>query len=252
MRIQLETDDGAHIYAQYFGLLELNEAVEAFITGQRDETEFGDQYFRIAPRLETGDPRYAWVNQTLFVAEGRGYPRLRGRVPRLPARLVAATPTQIVVRRRPTARGRTEAVTSSVFRVRVATWNVNSVKQRVHRLLPWLDERSPDVVCLQETKLTDEAFEDLLGDELAARGYEAALHGEATWNGAQLSLDLAVPSQPRVQSRMRRVSRPALLSAGSASPPSTRIREPGPSGATDTRHGSRALSFANADLLRSA
>jgi hypothetical protein len=74
VRIQLETDDGAHIYAQYFGLLELNEAVEAFITGQREETEFGDQYFRIAPRLETGDPRYAWVNQTLFVAEGRGYP----------------------------------------------------------------------------------------------------------------------------------------------------------------------------------
>ncbi len=47
--------------------------------------------------------------------------------------------------------------------VRVATWNVNSVKQRVGRLLPWLEERSPDVVCLQETKLTDEAFAGLLG-----------------------------------------------------------------------------------------
>ena len=74
VRIQFETDDGAHIYAQYFGLLELNEPVQAFIGGQQEETEFGDQYFRIAPRLETGDPRYAWVNQTLFVAEGRGYP----------------------------------------------------------------------------------------------------------------------------------------------------------------------------------
>jgi hypothetical protein len=74
VRIQFETVDGAHIYVQYVGLLELNEAVQAFITGQREETEFGDQYFRIAPRLETGDPRYAWVNQTLFVAEGRGYP----------------------------------------------------------------------------------------------------------------------------------------------------------------------------------
>ena len=42
--------------------------------------------------------------------------------------------------------------------MRIATWNVNSVKQRVPRLLPWLDERRPDVVCLQETKLTDEAF----------------------------------------------------------------------------------------------
>jgi exodeoxyribonuclease-3 len=70
--------------------------------------------------------------------------------------------------------------------VRVATWNVNSVKQRVHRLLPWLDERSPDVVCLQETKLADDAFEELLGEELAARGYEAALHGQATWNGVAI------------------------------------------------------------------
>jgi exodeoxyribonuclease III len=70
--------------------------------------------------------------------------------------------------------------------VRIATWNVNSVKQRVPRLLPWLDERRPDVVCLQETKLADEAFLDLLGDELQARGYEVAVHGEATWNGVAI------------------------------------------------------------------
>jgi len=70
--------------------------------------------------------------------------------------------------------------------VRIATWNVNSVKQRVPRLLPWLDERRPDVVCLQETKLTDEAFLDLLGDELEERGYEVAVHGEATWNGVAI------------------------------------------------------------------
>ena len=70
--------------------------------------------------------------------------------------------------------------------MRIATWNVNSVKQRVPRLLPWLDERRPDVVCLQETKLTDEAFLDLLGDELEERGYEVAVHGEATWNGVAI------------------------------------------------------------------
>jgi len=70
--------------------------------------------------------------------------------------------------------------------VRVATWNVNSIKQRVVRLLPWLDERQPDVVCLQETKLSDEAFEQLLGDALTARGYELALHGEAQWNGVAI------------------------------------------------------------------
>jgi exodeoxyribonuclease III len=70
--------------------------------------------------------------------------------------------------------------------VRIATWNVNSIKQRVPRLLPWLDERRPDVVCLQETKLADDAFLELLGGELAQRGYEAAVHGEATWNGVAI------------------------------------------------------------------
>jgi exodeoxyribonuclease-3 len=70
--------------------------------------------------------------------------------------------------------------------VRVATWNVNSLKQRLPRLLPWLDDRQPDVVCLQETKLANDAFAELLGDELANRGYGVAAHGEATWNGVAI------------------------------------------------------------------
>ena len=70
--------------------------------------------------------------------------------------------------------------------MRIATWNVNSVKQRLPRLLSWLDERRPDVVCLQETKLADEAFFELLGDELAERSYAVAAHGEPTWNGVAI------------------------------------------------------------------
>jgi exodeoxyribonuclease-3 len=70
--------------------------------------------------------------------------------------------------------------------MRIATWNVNSVKQRVPRLLPWLDDRRPDVVCLQETKLTDDAFSALLDDELSARGYEVAAHGQGAWNGVAI------------------------------------------------------------------
>jgi exodeoxyribonuclease-3 len=70
--------------------------------------------------------------------------------------------------------------------MRVATWNVNSVKQRLPRLLAWLDERKPDVVCLQETKLADDAFDQLLGEELASRGYAFARHGEAQWNGVAI------------------------------------------------------------------
>ena len=87
--------------------------------------------------------------------------------------------------------------------MRVATWNVNSAKQRVPRLLPWLDQREPDVVCLQETKLSDDAFRELLGDELAQRGYELALHGEAQWNGVAIlsrvgvaEVEAGVPNAP--------------------------------------------------------
>src|SRR2546421_2948745 len=70
--------------------------------------------------------------------------------------------------------------------MRISTWNVNSVKQRLPRLLPWLDQRRPDVVCLQETKLADRAFIELLGDELTARGYAVAAHGEPSWNGVAI------------------------------------------------------------------
>jgi len=70
--------------------------------------------------------------------------------------------------------------------VRIATWNVNSVKQRVPRLLPWLDQRQPDVVCLQETKLAEDALTELLGSELAERGYAVGYHGEARWNGVAI------------------------------------------------------------------
>jgi exodeoxyribonuclease III len=74
---------------------------------------------------------------------------------------------------------------------------VNSAKQRVPRLLPWLDQRRPDVVCLQETKLADAMFTELLGEELASRGYAVALHGEGQWNGvailSKVGLDDVVP-----------------------------------------------------------
>jgi exodeoxyribonuclease III len=63
---------------------------------------------------------------------------------------------------------------------------VNSVKQRVPRLLPWLDQRRPDVVCLQETKLGDAAFPEPLGEELGGRGYLVARHGEGQWNGVAI------------------------------------------------------------------
>jgi exodeoxyribonuclease-3 len=96
------------------------------------------------------------------------------------------TPVKRLVTSRESVLTATGSRDATVALVRLATWNVNSLRQRLPRLLPWLDDRRPDVVCLQETKLADEAFTELLGDELDRRGYAAAFHGEATWNGVAI------------------------------------------------------------------
>ncbi len=75
VRAQFETGDGAIIYAQYHGLIEMTDPV-ARALAEGSGTQFEDQYFRIAPRLETGAPAYEWVNQALFVGEGRFTPGL--------------------------------------------------------------------------------------------------------------------------------------------------------------------------------
>ncbi|MCZ6598048.1 MAG: exodeoxyribonuclease III [Planctomycetota bacterium] len=67
--------------------------------------------------------------------------------------------------------------------MRIATWNVNSVRARMERLLPWLEEKRPDVVCLQETKCTDDLFPGLPIQDL---GYEIAVHGQRTYNGVAI------------------------------------------------------------------
>jgi Protein of unknown function (DUF3237) len=73
VRLTIHTHDGAHIYVQYLGVIEYNDAAHAANAGERS-SDYGDHYFRTAPRLETGDERYAWVNRTLFVGEGRLHP----------------------------------------------------------------------------------------------------------------------------------------------------------------------------------
>ena len=67
--------------------------------------------------------------------------------------------------------------------MRVATWNVNSIRQRIELLLAWLKEASPDVVCLQEIKCTDDAFPRL---EIESLGYNVVTHGQKTFNGVAL------------------------------------------------------------------
>ncbi len=70
--------------------------------------------------------------------------------------------------------------------MRIATWNVNSIRPRLPRFVPWLEQRRPDVLCLQETKVTDAAFDDLLGAELTRLGYAWAHHGQGQWNGVAI------------------------------------------------------------------
>jgi len=67
--------------------------------------------------------------------------------------------------------------------VRIATWNVNSIKQRLDSALAWLAERQPDIVCLQETKCVDGAFPR---EPFESLGYNVAVHGQKTFNGVAL------------------------------------------------------------------
>jgi hypothetical protein len=73
VRGTLETHDGARIYIQYHGVLEMNEAVLSAVA-KGESTDYGDTYFMTQPRFETGDPRYAWLNRVVAVAEGRLLP----------------------------------------------------------------------------------------------------------------------------------------------------------------------------------
>ncbi len=67
--------------------------------------------------------------------------------------------------------------------MRIATWNVNSIRQRIEPLAAWLGERQPDIVCLQETKCLDETFPR---EPFEALGYNLALHGQKTFNGVAI------------------------------------------------------------------
>ncbi|SHM59186.1 exodeoxyribonuclease III [Actinacidiphila paucisporea] len=67
--------------------------------------------------------------------------------------------------------------------MRIATWNINSITARLPRLLGWLESSGTDVLCVQETKCTDEQFPY---DELRELGYEAAVNADGRWNGVAL------------------------------------------------------------------
>jgi exodeoxyribonuclease III len=67
--------------------------------------------------------------------------------------------------------------------MKIVAWNINSLRKRQDRLFEWLEKTKPDVVCLQETKCTDEQFPALA---LKAAGYDSAYHGEKSYNGVAI------------------------------------------------------------------
>src|SRR5436190_14769075 len=67
--------------------------------------------------------------------------------------------------------------------MRIVSWNINSLRRRQERLLSWLTETKPDIVCLQETKCTDDQFPELA---LRTAGYNSAFHGQKSYNGVAI------------------------------------------------------------------
>jgi len=90
--------------------------------------------------------------------------------------------------------------------MRLATWNVNSLKVRLPQVVDWLAAQQPDVLCLQETKLEDERFPL---DEIRATGYQALYSGQKTYNGvailsktAAADVVVEIPDYPDAQKRV--------------------------------------------------
>lgn len=67
--------------------------------------------------------------------------------------------------------------------MRIATWNINGIKARQGLLLNWLEQQSPDIVCLQEIKTVDEGFPRA---DFEALGYNVETHGQKSWNGVAI------------------------------------------------------------------
>jgi exodeoxyribonuclease-3 len=90
--------------------------------------------------------------------------------------------------------------------MKIATWNVNSLKVRLPHLLQWLNDNPVDVLCLQETKLTDEKFPMA---EINSAGYQVAFSGQKTYNGVAIlsrhPIQDVVRNNPRFEDEQQRI-----------------------------------------------
>ncbi len=96
----------------------------------------------------------------------------------------------------------------------IASWNVNSIKARLPNIVDWLEKRSPDIACLQETKVIDENFPVCEFEEL---GYNVAMHGQKTYNGvailSKFPFDEVLPGLPGDEDDMQARYLEAVISA---------------------------------------
>lgn len=102
--------------------------------------------------------------------------------------------------KRNTAPGMTSVGAGTVVAVRIATWNVNSIRSRVDRVTSWLERSDIDVLAIQETKCRDDQFPVL---PFSALGYDVAMHGRSQWNGVAIAsrvglddVEIGFPGQP--------------------------------------------------------
>lgn len=90
--------------------------------------------------------------------------------------------------------------------MKLATWNVNSLKVRLPQVLQWLQENPVDVLCLQETKLTDDKFP---ADEIEKAGYQVVFTGQKTYNGVAIlskyGMSEVVRNNPRFEDEQQRI-----------------------------------------------
>lgn len=72
--------------------------------------------------------------------------------------------------------------------MQIVTWNVAGLNARLHRVKLWIEENQPDVLCLQETKMTDEVFSKKAKPIFDELGYVSVHNGQKSWNGVAIDL----------------------------------------------------------------
>ncbi len=135
--------------------------------------------------------------------------------------------------------------------MKIATWNINSVKARMHALTAWLKAAQPDIVCLQEIKTVDDGFPRM---EIEALGYNVAVHGQKSYNGvailSKLPFDEVAPRLPGDDNDEQARYLEAVVSTGKGALRVASIYLPNGNPVEDGQHPKYTYKLAWMDRLR--